>query len=67
MEIKSGVLKVNKTEKKGLEEMIKHSLIDMSFREQGTFNKAKDGEFDEKATIRVKRAISDLNWILENF
>jgi len=68
MKIKSGVLQINKSEKKAFALLIEHVRSDMSYGDGGSFVKWKpEQHFDEKEAERVRRAIAMLEWIINEF
>jgi len=67
MKISSRILKLNKKEIKEIKILLAHSLIDLSYGKEGTFNKSESGDFDNKEAIMAKNAIRNIEWILNSY
>mgnify|MGYP001366367933 CR=1 FL=1 len=63
MMTKSGVLILNKTEKKNLYTLIHHVERDIDYGSEGTFGDGK--KFNTKEATKVMSAVNALKWILE--
>lgn len=65
---KSGVLYITKAEARGIQSVIQHTRVNISWGEGGSFNKeSKDGDFpfDPQEAKRAERGLEVLEFVLQ--
>lgn len=63
---RSGILELGKREQEALRVIKEHTLIDLSFEGEGSYNKGdSDNSYDEKEAKKARRGIEVIDFILK--